>query len=167
MVKVLDTSWSVLPPWLKSEVRKGCLILVLLIFWDGEIGLCPLPSAAAMRCGSVHGASLIRVCLHSENGKQAERLMSGGPGECRTFACCPWKPGLCLRKTGGKQAARQSGRELARKALKQSSLHLINMRCVLAQLLGNCWSNYIQTSILKLEKGSAHNWQEEKRKEMA
>lgn len=68
---------------------------------------------------------------------------------------------------GGKQAARQSGRELARKALKQSGPRLINMRCVLAQLLGNCWSNYIQTSILKLEKGSAHNWQEEKRKEMA
>lgn len=84
MDKVLDTDWSVLPPGLKSEVRKGCLILV--IFWGGEIGLPPPPSAtAAMRCGSVHGASLIRVCLHSENGKQAERLMSQGPGEPRTL----------------------------------------------------------------------------------
>lgn len=97
MDKILDTGLSVLPPGLKSEVREGCLILVLFIFWDGEIGLCPLPSVAAVSCGSVHGASLIRVCLHSENGKQTGRPMSEGPRR-RTFARCGWKLGPAYRR---------------------------------------------------------------------
>lgn len=88
--------------------------MVLLIFWDGEIGLCPLPSAAAVRCGSVRGVSLIRICLHSENGKQAGRLMSEGPGERRTFAHCGWKLGPAYGRrweTGSQAEWQRAGEE--------------------------------------------------------
>lgn len=110
MDKVLDTGWSILLPGLKNEVREGWLILVLLIFWDGEIGLCPLPSAA-VRCGSVHSASIIRVCLHSENDKQAGRLMSEAPESVGRLLAVVGSWALPT-EDGGKRAARQSGREL-------------------------------------------------------
>lgn len=82
-------------------------------------------------------------------------------------AHCQWMLGPCYRRWVGNELPGRIVECWQRKALHRAAAYLIKMRCALAQLLGNCWSNYIQTSILRFEKGSVHNWQEKKRREMA
>lgn len=82
-------------------------------------------------------------------------------------AHCQWKLGPPSTEDGGNQLPGRIVERSPRESLHRAIPHLIKMRCAPAQLLGNCWSNYIQTSILRFEKGSVHNWQEENRKEMA
>lgn len=43
------------------------------------------------------------------------------------------------------------------KALCGAIMHLIEMHSVLASVLGELSSNYVQTSISRFEKGSVHN----------